>query len=349
MPDSLTPILPLWFLGNDRLVTTFLTRERVETLACRDATEPVRPLRLHAVFFDAASGHVSATREWPTPSSSAGILAATSQGNFVVRAGDRIMAYSPTLDPGPELRLRWETQAGGKYREYWSHYTSPSGRSIVLDRHLPSGQKEYRWIESTYLQELHFSTDLLDMPHFIWVPSISDTAAASMRESREILLEVWVRGVTTPWRRICGPPSDCATPVFVNNDMLLLVDLHRLTLVATDGRVLFTQGFPYEDWLHTFHWDLAVASDGGRFAVVVTTPKGGSTLLDIGPRYEPVRLMVFDIPSLSWVYTLDTKRLKIKKISALALSSDGSLLAILRDSIVEVYKVAVSAPQSPRE
>jgi len=51
------------------------------------------------------------------------------------------------------------------------------------------------------------------------------------------------------------------------------------------------------------------------------------------------RILIYDLPNRQVVYTLDAKGQKIKDVSGVALSPDGSLLAILTDGVVQVYRV----------
>ncbi|HEV2177250.1 MAG TPA: hypothetical protein VGW33_08625 [Terriglobia bacterium] len=83
-------------------------------------------------------------------------------------------------------------------------------------------------------------------------------------------------------------------------------------------------------------------------ALAISIHKGGSEILDIDYHSVLKRIMVYDIPTREWIYTLAAKRQKIGSISGLALSPDGSQMAILTDGVVETYRLPerASGPQS---
>jgi len=86
------------------------------------------------------------------------------------------------------------------------------------------------------------------------------------------------------------------------------------------------------------------SANGRRFALAIWAHKGGSELFDVSSHSVLRRIVVFDIPSRQWVYVLNGKRQKIKTIAGLALSADGSLMAILTDGVVKVYRLPETPP-----
>jgi hypothetical protein len=101
----------------------------------------------------------------------------------------------------------------------------------------------------------------------------------------------------------------------------------NITLVRTNGEVLFQQEFSDRELLK---W-LSVSADGGRFAVAIYRGKGGSVALDIAAHYTLDRIMAFDVNARQWVYTIGAKSQGIKDLEGLALSCDGSSLALIDD------------------
>jgi WD40 repeat protein len=110
---------------------------------------------------------------------------------------------------------------------------------------------------------------------------------------------------------------------------------HGFTLVSkTGGDALLKASFRDDDWLGR---PLHPSVDGKRFAVTVWAHRGGSALLDISYHRVLKRIVVYDIPSRHPIYTFEAHKRQSKDVSGVALSPDGSLLAILTDGVVEVY------------
>lgn len=126
--------------------------------------------------------------------------------------------------------------------------------------------------------------------------------------------------------------------------MLVLYGPHEINLVDTGGKKLFTQHLADDDWITDWRVPFRPSASGNRFAVAIWAHKGGSDVLDISAHSVLKRIMVFDIATRRWIYTLSAKKQKIKTVSGLALSPDGSLMAILTNGVVEVYRLPNSPP-----
>jgi WD40 repeat protein len=115
----------------------------------------------------------------------------------------------------------------------------------------------------------------------------------------------------------------------------------NITLIRINGEVLFQQEFSDRellDWLRS-------SADGGRFALAIYRGRGGSVALDIPARYTLDRIMVYDVNVRHWVYTIGAKSQGIKDLTGLALSPDGSSLAIIGDdSKLRLYGLPKSHP-----
>ena len=339
--DLRVDIDPLCFSDRGVLIATFLTHEIATSLARRDRQAELRPLRLHAIFFDAAGGKVQTTREWSIARPSAGIIPAR-DGKFIVVTSEGMTLYSQTLEPLKELRFSAYRQAFGNL---YSIYSSPGGKSVLVKYH--DHNPHYQWIDVDSMEPLRSWDEVWGG----WV-TISDDEIARYKDWRDRgswLSEVLVRRFDGPWRTICHGPvwGNCEAPrQFINNEVLAVVSVGKLRLIrAADGGELlekqFNDGGPGRGYR-----GLSASANGRRFAAGIWGSKGGSALLDISAHPVFKRIMVFDIPSGQWVYTLDAKKQKIKSISALALSPNGSLLAILTDGVVEVYRIPPSSVRS---
>lgn len=334
---------PLCFADNNVLIATFITREDVTTLARRNEPNATSPLRLHAIFLDADAGKVRHAKEWSITRPRGGVVAA-GDGRFAVLTPAMIALYSPSLELVKDFRL-----SPGQQSHLWDFHVSSSGKSI-LAQYQYLGAK-YQWLDSDSLQP----QDAL-WSESLPVLSISDDKEiASFRNTYvkakginilEALIQPRNGAERTVCRALAGQAGICGEPEFVSNDALALWKPHDLSVVPrTGGDTLFTASFRNDEWLgHTLH----PSAGGKRFAVTVWEHKGGSAFLDIDYHSVLKRIVVYDLPSGQAVYTLDAKQQKIKDVSGVALSPDGSLLAILTDGVVEVYQLPPSVAREVR-
>lgn len=153
-----------------------------------------------------------------------------------------------------------------------------------------------------------------------------------------------------PWHPLCSLSEVyCGAGPFVNNESVLSMRLQgpeqwKMNLMNTNGELLFEQNFPRGE---LFSAPARRAADGRRFALTFYKGKGGSSFLDVAPRYSLKRIMVYDVPTRQWVCALDAKKQGIKGTSGLALSPDGTLLALInQDRILEVYRLP-DTPAAP--
>jgi hypothetical protein len=321
---------PLCFSDDKVLIATFITREDLTILARRGQPGEPLPLRLHGTFLDAEAGKVESTKEWSITRPRGGIIA-VGGGKFAVLTPEMIALYLPSLEVVRDLKLSAEQQS-----HLWDFRSSPTGKSIVVEYHYP--EASYQWIDTNSL-----------LPQPISIPtvafSISDDDVAIVRnpfiQSKGFLAEVLIRTADGPWRTVCrvlpGQPGHCGSPEFISNEVLALLMPHELSLISkTSGDALFKATFRDDEWLGP---RLNASADGERFAVTVWAHKGGNTFSDVGSHSVLKRIVVYDLPSGQAIYTLDAKRQNIRDVSGVALSPNGSLMAILTDGVVEVYRI----------
>jgi hypothetical protein len=108
-----------------------------------------------------------------------------------------------------------------------------------------------------------------------------------------------------------------------------------VAVVGRDSVPILTESFR-DEWLGH---PIFPSVDGKRFAVALLAYKGGSEILDIDPHVVLKRIVVYDVQNRQAVYTFDAKIQKIKDVAGVALSPDGSQLAILSDGVLEVFRL----------
>jgi hypothetical protein len=328
------------YQSDDLVVATFVTQVTAGPLTHRGKEDSFKTYRLHALFVDTRSGQVKATREWPSTTSESRVLTGTN-GKFVVLVPDNLILYSPQMEIFKKLDISL-----GKC-EKWEIHTSPEGKALLVTC-LPSRHElvaAYQWIDTEHMNVLRE-----------WTVHGKDMAYIDAISSREMLAGNAIRDLDGPWRKLDSPAyvSYFGAHEFLNDNTIFSFretgETHFFSLIRTDGRLLYRQAVPVSEGFSygSVHQPEGArpSADGNRFALPFYRAHGGSAFLDIPAHYLLKELKVYDLPSQRWIFRLDGKKQKIRTLSGLALSPDGSLLALInQDGILEVYRVP-STPNS---
>ena len=340
------PLPPLSFVGGDTIALTFVTPGEEPGLARRGQPSESLPYRLQSIFVDATMGKARGRSEWPTASDRAGIVPAGADG-FVVVTPDRLALYSSDLRLLKQLDLSLTDLAQGAY---WLVSPSPDGKCMVIMYAGRSDEYSYLWLNLDGLQMVRSWTE--DGHKNVWKGSepfmVRGGDFGAIYDHRMVIPfppeGFLIRELDGPWRLVHARTLPGLVLAFLNREVLFSLGqggefsraTARLTLVRTDGEVLLDQTFPRRQLVRR----TASSSDGRRLAVALDLEKGGSAVLDIAPHYSLSRVIVYDLSAREWVYSLDGKSQGIKSISGLALSPNGSQLALInQDGILEVYRL----------
>ncbi len=338
-PFPLPALGPLSFLAKGRIVVTFSTHSTAPSLPTRQDTDSsALSYRLHALFVTANTGSLEAKFEWPTGTDRSRVTRAPS-GGFVVVTPERLILYSPQLVQSKELPL---TLARVATLASFGAEASPQGRYLLISYEAPNGfDGGYEWIDVANLDRIG-EWGSYDRAHGTW------TNTGSISDARGAI--IGLPGGDTGIGQPDGPVSSrcpssnerCPNGDFVTDDTLfeaippVRAPNFSIRLVRTDGTVIFTQRLNNHDVVKPLY----PATGGGRFAIAIYKGKGGSTLFDIAPSYSLREVRVYDGETGKLVYTLDGPSQKIKSLSAMALSPDGSLLGVIDQSgVLAVYQL----------
>lgn len=355
---------PICYLSDDTVVITFITREAPVALSRRDKPDESLPYRLHALFVDTKTGKQFAERYWPVSSPRSRVIPTTGH-NFVVLTPDLMLLYSPELSLLSQLDVPWGQEA---VKDQWDVARSPGGKYVLVSyepesderriaelprdaRHLEPVELRFEWID---LEDLHVverwtRKECVDC---FWTVGISDDGIVQRWNNvpggtpfNSKIVEVG-RPPDGPWRELCPYFQPyCRPGKFISNGSILATDqtkrLETIWVVSTRGELLFHDTFGENETLFSLHHTESEASaDGRRFAVAVMKIKGANAIFDIGGHANLDRVKVFDIASRQWIYMLDARKRKIADISGMALSPDGSHLALItQGEILEIYRV----------
>jgi hypothetical protein len=329
------PRTSLWFLDDGTIIATYVTKEEGHpVLSGRSGSDPNQPLRLRAIFLDADTGKVTSTQVWPSESRYAGIVA-TNEGTFVTQRGTTLTLYSSdakelgklSLPPLPE-------DVGG-----WRAHPSPTGNSILFSTGdlMATSAKPWIWVDGKDLRIARSWKEVQSGPMEISDSAIAMTACYYWQYHCGPV--VAIRGLATEWKTIAAVEKQFqwGGVRFVNDDTLFLSGT-PWKLLQSDGKVILSEDAPFEG-------GTAVVSAGGkRFVVPFFKSKGGFAALDIGAHGELNTISVYDAPFRERSYLLAVKGPKIKSasdksVAQLALSPDGSKLAILYEESVYLFQL----------
>jgi hypothetical protein len=323
-------------VDNSTIVASLVTQEEGRpTVSHRDGSDANLPLRLRAIFLDAAVGKIKSVQAWPSDSRFAGIVAAN-EGKVVAQTGTTLTLYSSDAKELKKLILP-PLQEGIRG---WFAYPSPTGRSILFasPNLTTTGETLWIWVDTATLEARSWKemqTGSL---------GISDNAiamTACVIGFYHCDANVEIRGLVAGWKRIASIERKQSYPRFLNEDILFLSG-HPWKLLRTDGEVMFTEDAPFEGSVAS----MAIPSAGGqRFVVPFFKLTGGVSALDIGAHGELKTISVYDAPFHERSYRLKMIGPKIKdQGTELALSPDGSLLAILHDESVYLLQLPPPLP-----
>jgi hypothetical protein len=325
---ALQPKTSLWFVDNNTVVATFVTREENGSLSSHDSANVSLPLRLRAIFLDASTGKVMSIHAWPSQSRFAGIVAAN-DGNFITQRGVILTLYSPDAKEVRSLSLPPVPQDLWG----WVAHPSPTGRNILFatPNLTTTDRTSWIWVNASPLEVIRSWSEVQSG----WV-GISDDSISMIACSFPLFRcdpSVEVKGLATDWKTIAPiERRPQLSPRFLNKDMIFLAG-HPWQLLETNGKVLLTETTPFEG-------STAISSSNGqRFVIPFFQSKGGVAALDVGAHGELKRISVYDAPFHERAYSLDIKGAKIKEMAQLSLSPDGSKLAILYDESVYLFQL----------
>ncbi len=294
----------------------------------------MEPVFFEALFFDARDGHLRGTLQWQARRD-AGEFQPVHDGGFLVHAGDKIMRYSPDLKPVRERDLTPPAEADEK-RSYlpreWRVYGVPGGRTAVSRFH-EERESTDTWMDTDTLEDI-FS----DKPQYggnsllgIFADDArlaSKNIGAYPNQTSQLLL--WERG--KGWREIV---AQGAGQTFLANNLLLLCSFRRdCKVINRNGEIIFQYPLTQADPSNLL---VKRNLDGTRFAINDT-----HRAIPIIQKHDffdwNFEAKVGDVNQRKLVADIGLGTHDARQID-LALSPDGSQLAVLAESTVTLYRL----------
>ncbi len=325
--------LSVAFTDNAHIAVAWISPDRTES---NHNKEPHwgDAAHVHVVVIDGSSGQKEGEKEWLTPFTYASpALAAIADGKFLNCTDNALRVLSATLDVLQEQELP-------------SHSTcnpSPSGRTLLVvslaehSRQMKVMDTEtfkvlFSWTEQRPVGEATISIS----DHWL-LGYCGEPAELCVRRFDERWHPLHVTGVET---RTDYRPRILAS--FVNDDVLAIKS-ETTTLATVEGAMLFQISPTPKRSL-----GLAVPSRNGESFVIVEGQLRGvkNENLDMYPFYADDRADVYGIKDHHSDFTLKLQGTSpwapwhiIENV--LALSPDGSRLALISDGVLQIYAIPV--------
>jgi hypothetical protein len=280
-------------------------------------------------MIDTETGRLRSSLEWPTRAMQSSVQ--PTAAGFVAKTGTVLRLYTARLLEIARIPL----SANEDDREIMA--TSTSGRTILV--------RQYHSVRSTLIVFDAGSGRLKanwedPLP---WRPaslpfSASDSAVAKPDSDQQAI--VYSNFGTEHWQTIAARfKAGCVTAlVWIDDAQLLNVGCGRMSMLSTHGD-LTAEFEAAKHW--TFFGKVALSQNGGYAAARQDMGKGGG-LWDRDVNVSRSRVIVYDLRMKRTTQAIDFSSPPPSAYYDLALSPDGSRLAILAGETVAVYKLTVS-------
>jgi hypothetical protein len=324
----------LAFADNNELVLGWTT---LDDPSADEKTGPLTPApsHLHALVLDARIGQKKNIQQWPTSSFFATINP-VAEGRFLVCTGTAIQLLSHDFGLIREQPL-------SRFSPCIADEVSPSRRSFSIDTGMDKNYQRTLIDAESFKPLATWSKEALNV-HF------TDSLLVGNCRPK---FEVCVRGISQPWQPFEFPDMDeqmghskRIIPFFVNDSTLVLTVHRDLAVVTVEGTLLFRLSLPNK---YSFG-STATSAGGERFAIIETKMRGVTNeVWDMYAFPADDHVVVYSLHEGTTIYARKITGTSpwppwIEHKNRLALSPDGSLLAIFDDGILTVYQLP--APKS---
>jgi hypothetical protein len=334
------------FLDDGRLIVYAVVHD-LSRFSARESPEVGSPFRLHVWVVDGNTGKTEAHKEWGTRVHDSAVQ--VTAGGVLVKTGGVIRLYSPDFAQTRDLPFTLDPNGN-----YFTS-VSASGHTIVIGQYL---QKEHAYV--THLYVLDAETLKIRDSWEQYPPvsrfSISDVKLASTQNGRVVLTEFGHarRNVGTLYALKLACPSGIGGPALVSDELIALRDCNEVLLLTPSGvsytldtfdgsNSTETRGGRCEPYNPGIASKLVVAS-GAQFVAftlpVLTTRK--PLLAEWRTCLDGLKVGVYDLTLKKRAATLSIDPLP-KSDYGVALSRDGSRLAVLNDRNLSVHSVPILA------
>lgn len=318
------------FIDANHLAISWLTTHK------RTAANPGEPTELHVLVLDVNTGEKKGLQSYSTPISAVR-FAGVPDGKFVICTGGLLRLFSEDFKELRELQLPNDHGCHGALE---TEGTSPSRKSLLLSDPWAQGKNGRK-----SLLNLETFVVTAEWQENCYVQSISDRwLAGKCGPTRE--RKFFIRPLDQPWQPFQPVSDPIGAVAFIRDQILAVGAKNQVAVTTIDGKILFKVSLPDHDFALRF----ATSTGGDRFAAVEGKLRGlRSEPLDMYPFISQDRAVVYSVSDRRAIYVVNVKGTSpwapwAPHLNHVALSPDGTLLALVSDDILRVYRLPETTP-----
>ena len=329
------------FLDDHTIMATFIQRVVSGGLHRRDDPNRAAPFKLHAVFLDTA-GKFLRSQTWDSNASAIGLFPA-GDGTYADFEGNVVYKYARDGAALGTLRIRSADAPGVGV---WALAISPTGKTMLAQYRSEAGIR-CEWIDTGTMTA---EADACQIPASA---SITDdlVAAHEGRKNQTEPDKIYISKHGTDWKPICASENSegCAAVSFVSENMLLAYSQARVELLQAEGNSVFRQDIDRQlEIAQPGELRVSSSKNGARVAMLLwrspNTVKPGqrpeaSTAGGAEIELSPRRIVVLDVASKKWIFSLDNKGTLPESVD-FAISPAGDALVMKTGPIVRFFRIA---------
>jgi hypothetical protein len=294
---------------------------------------------LNVLILDAHTGKKEVLRNWAAPSFPVR-FAGLGDGNSLACTGDVVRLLSSSLEAEHEEKIDGSKACSGlQFSGVWGF--SPSRKSFLVSTYSGAKQRQNILLSTKSFGQLSAWADQFP------ILAISDHWLAAFCGNQRGLC---VRKAGEPWQPFQTPlivtddKSYRASAAFADDETLVTATGNSLQIATVDGALIFRADLKKNERIT----QIVTSVSGRRFAVIESRFRGiTNEALDMYAFLAAERATVYSIPDRTAVYSVDLKGDSpwfpfIAHKNDIALSPDGSLLAVLSDGILQIFELPTS-------
>jgi len=286
------------------------------------------PAHLHALVLDARTGQKEHEGEWPSRYWQATITPVGKE-NFLICAVDEMRLQSHDFTTVRDQVLSYPTTCREMMESPRRHSfsTKTGADSNLIDAESFQPLAEWSSQEAT---NVHFT----------------DTSMIGICRPD---FDLCVRELDQPWQpiRVAGVKQPLEAfryqgPTFVNDSTFVMAEGCEMKVMTLEGLMLFSVNLPKK-----FSFARIATSTGGKRFAYIEAELQGSAVLDMDSEFDD-HIAVYDLGQKKAIYTRKVRGGSpwippFEHRNRIALSPDGTLLAILDHGVIGVYQLPASS------
>jgi hypothetical protein len=310
----------------------------IDQLSSRNGKTSSGAFQLHVSVVDAGSGTTLLGKDWQTGPT--GSLVYVTSGGLLVKTGDIFRSLSEQLNEIKQFPVSTRDPGEG-----WEMRVSPTGKTILFNHYLQewsggNGRRNFSDFELLDGERFEVKYKWTEIPalHDDKLYSISDASMViddHLHEPDHIIASQFG---SRKWQSIGEQPKKtCLRPAILAwiADDSLVYGCEEFSVIS-NGHVVMTDRFDEGEELIANKFSMT--RDGRFVAISLQHLRGG--FFDTERRTASIRVVIYDLSLKRRALTLKITPLPQSNYD-LALSPDGSKLAVLNDRNLAAYSVPV--------